>query len=61
MDLVVLRVLAAGAGDEFVEGAHLVGDVFHLFIDYADGFFVDGFGGGLEGRVVLVGGLSEVS
>ena len=38
---------------------HLGGHIFHLGVDDADGFFVDGFGGGLDGGVAVVDGLVD--
>lgn len=56
MGAVVEFVLGSGSRDEVVQGLHLGGHVFHLGVDYTDGFFVDGLSGGLDGGVVFVDG-----
>ena len=60
MRCVMEFVLGAGTGDEVVESTHLGGHVGHLGIYYADRLFVDGFGGRLDGGVVLINGLGSM-
>jgi hypothetical protein len=54
MAIVMLGVLGAGTGDEIVKSSHFGFDIFHLGINNSDCLIVDGFGGELEGGVVLV-------
>ena len=56
---VVSFVLGPSAGDEVIEGLHLGGHSLHLGVNDADGFLVDGFGGFLDGSVVLVDSLDR--
>ena len=56
---VMLLVLRAGARYKCVECGHLCGHVFHLGVDDADSFFVDGVRGCLDGGVMVVYGLKR--
>lgn len=48
MGFVVAFVLGSGAGDEVVQGLHLLGHVFHLCVYDTYSFLVDGLGGRLN-------------
>ena len=53
----VAFVVRTSVEDKVVQSSHLVGHDFHLGIDDADGFFVDGSCCFLDGGIVIVDGL----